>query len=311
MRRMRDPQVKAALRVLDAPAGRLEGGLQNRPPLAVPIPLLLHMRVVVECGSHRRLHRRRHHQARVPADLQQPAHHCRVPCDESGPVAGHVGPFRQRVHGQDAIGAVRKQASRRRSEGEFQVALVGDDKHIACPAPGRKRRKVLGRRDPAVRVGRVVDPKQLGAGANSGERGEVDQAVIGRDSHRLAASDPGAHVVRRVGQIWKEDRPGGAEQGGQQGDKFLTADGGDQFGKGVNADPDPALEPAGSRQPDPIGADSRRIPRGIGGVRKRPAYDLWGRVDRRADRQVDQAAWMLSGHIGVRRKAVPREVGQR
>ena len=77
-------------------------GQQNCAPGEIARALLFDVRVVVECGHHRSLHRRGHDHASVLANLEQLGDQLTVARDEAGPVARKVRAFRQRVHGEQS-----------------------------------------------------------------------------------------------------------------------------------------------------------------------------------------------------------------
>ena len=80
-----------------------------------------------------------------------------------------------------------------------------------------------------------------------------------------------------------------------------------QHSSRVDADPVPPGEPARGRLPDGRGTGSLRIAGGVVGRAQRCADHLGHRVDRRADRQVDDAARMRSRQLGGGQQRVPRE----
>ena len=93
--------------------------------------------------------------------------HRAVAGDERAAVAGQVGPLRQRVHGQDAVGRAAadvgvEHGDRLGVPGALEVALVGDQQRAPLAAPVHHLAQVLDREHPAGRVGRRVEPEQRG-----------------------------------------------------------------------------------------------------------------------------------------------------
>ena len=81
------PDVEPRFGMIDGQPGRLQGGHEHGPAPLVSLALLAFVIVVVECGDHRCLHRRRHHHPRVLAHRQQLGDHRRIAGDEPGAVA--------------------------------------------------------------------------------------------------------------------------------------------------------------------------------------------------------------------------------
>ncbi len=148
------------------------------------------MVVVVE--GHRRcgLDGPRHHEPHVLAHLRQVAHQVAVTGVEPGPHPGQVGALRQGVGRQHPVGPVLEDRARPTVPGELGVALVGQHRHVAGPAPGGGGAQVdkLPRR-----VRGAVHPQAQGPGGVV--LGHVGQAGV-RD--RPASGQGGAHGVRRV-----------------------------------------------------------------------------------------------------------------
>ena len=84
-------------------ASFLEGRDQPPAPVGVPRPLLIDVGVVAERGGRGGLDRAGDHQAGVLANLAEIGDEVGVAGDEPGPESGHVRPFRQGVHGEDAV----------------------------------------------------------------------------------------------------------------------------------------------------------------------------------------------------------------
>ncbi len=301
------PEVERRLGVVDPEAGPLERLAQLGPPSGVPGVLLDDVRVVVEGRDHRGLLRRGHHQPEVLAYGEQLADHGRVAGDEGTPVARQVGPLRQRVDREDplvaAAGDVRVQHRDRLGlPGALEVALVGDQQDTALAAPVDDLLQVLDRQHPAGRVGRRVEPDQ-----RRGLRAERGQRVGG---HGAGAGQRRADLVRRVGQRRVDDQVGRTEpeMGREGGDQLLGADRRDHAVQPEPGDAVPAGEPVDARLPRLGAPDRERVAGRVGGGAQRLLHDRRGRVDRRTDREVDDAVGVRPSPLGVGRQLVPGEV---
>ncbi len=269
--------------------------------------LRLDVLVVLERRAHRDLLRRGHHQSEVLAHREQLADHGRVAGHERAPVAGKVGPLRQRVHREDpgrvaAADVGVQHADRSLGPGALEVALVGHQQRPPLPAPVDDLAQVVDRQHPAGRVGRRVDPDQRDA--FRADRGEG----VGRDRARTGQS--GTDLVGRVGELRDHDQVARAEPelGGQRAHELLGADRGQHGVEPETGDAEPTLQPVEARLPGVSPADGDRVAGGVGGFAKRGLHHLGRRVHRRADGQVDDAVLVAARGLGVRREVVPREV---
>ncbi len=264
---------------------------------------------VAQQGRHGGLDRRGHDQPGVLAHLQQRADHGRVAGDEAGAVAGGVRPLGERMDGEQAV--QRAAVDPRVEDGdrlglpaELAVAFVAGQ-HGARLAGGRDPGAGLVRvEDAAVRVGRGVDPDQPRL-----ERGDRGRVVAG---HRVRPRDPGAHLIGRVGDLGVHHSvcAGQAEQGGQPGDQLLGADHRQHAVVGQAGRPPAGGQVADDRGPQRGRAPGERVARGVRGLPQRLLGELGGRVDRGADREVDQAVRMRGRQCAGVRQRIPGEVRQ-
>ena len=186
--------------------------------------------------------------------------------------------------------------------GALEVALVGDQDRAALAAPVDDLLQVLGRKHPAGRVGRGVDPQQ-------GRRlGAERRQRVGGDT--AGAGEGGTDLVRRVGELRPRDEvtrpdPELARQGRHQ---LLGADERQHAVEAEAGHPVASTQPVDGRLPGRDRADRERVARRVGGSTQRVLDDPRGRVDRRADREVDDPVRVRPGALGVLDQSVPGEV---
>ncbi len=200
---------------------------------------------------------------------------------------------------------------------ELGVALVGGDDHAVAARPPHHLGEVLDPEHPAGRVRRGVEPQQLrgGAGVERPERGD------GVDRHRAGAREAGTDVVGGVGDPGVRHDVSGTEPEKQRqpGHELLGADRRHHPGRVDPRHTSACLEPRRDRLAQVGGAVRLRVAGSVGGAGQRVA-DHGGRgVDRRADREVDDAAAGRAVRTGVgkgarpllgRSERVPGEVGE-
>lgn len=285
-------------------------GLQRRPqgdaPGRVPGALLGHVRVVAERGDGRRLDRCGRHHAAVLADQQQLAQDGRVARDEGGPVPGEVGALGERVDGDDALVRTAADVRVEHRDGfglpaQFQVALVAEDQHVVLARPGDDPGQLVLGQDPAGRVGRRVEPEEPQPG-----RVQLGRVVV---HDRLGAAEPGADLVRRVGEPRVGDLVARAEAelGRQPGHQFLGSDDGQHVLVCHRDGSEPPLHPAGEGVAQRRGPPHRRIAGAVRRGDERLLDQLGHRVDGRADGQVHDAVRVALGRRLVGREPVPGE----
>ena len=184
----------------------------------------------------------------------------------------------------------------------LDVALVGDQDRAALAAPLDDLAQVVERQHAPARVGGAVEPQQpRRARAEGGQR--VGGEAVGTGERR-------AHLVGRVGQRGVADQVAGAdaEVDRHRADELLGAD---HRQHAVEAEPGDAVaagQPVDRRLPGRLEADRRRVARGVGRVAQGLLHDLGRRVDRRADREVDDAVGVRARRRGVVGELVPGEV---
>ncbi len=294
--------------MLDGEAGRPQRRQQPGPAGGVAGLLLRDVVVVSERGDRRGLHRRRAEQPDVLARLGEGGHRRPVAEREPGAVPGEVAALGQRVQRQQALGRAAgdrrvQHAHRLGVPTQLEVALVAGHQHPVLAGPRDDCAQPLRCQHLAGGVGGRVEPDQRDP------RRVVRGRVVDRD--RDAAGEAGARVVGRVGQT-REEHLGARlepEQGGQQRHELLAADAREHLALGeLGAEPPggPADQGAAQRRRP----DGERVARRVGRRAQRVLHQAGGRVDRRADRQVDHPARVGTGLVAVRREPVPREPGQ-
>ncbi len=290
----------------------LETGLDQRRPQGVAAsriarPLLGHVLLVTQRGNHGGLHRRRRDHAGVLAHREQLADQRRVAAHETGTITGQVGPLGERVDGQHAgvVATGHLVGEHRHRLGlpaQRQIALVADHDRVALAGPRDHLAQVLGGQDLPGRVGRRVDPDELHPlGTDRGERVGPDHPGAGQahtDLVRRVADLGDDHLVPRAG----------AEQRGQPRDKLLGADRG-QHPELTRGAARPG-QPARDRGPQLRGAGGQRVAGRVGGPDEGLPDDRGDRIDRRADREVDDAVRMGGGEGLGRLQQVPGEIRQ-
>ena len=157
------------------------------------------VRVVVERGRHRGLHRARHDHPGLLGDRQQVRDQRGVAGHEPGPVTGQVGPLGQRMNGQHAVPRRAAHVGVQHRDGrdfpaQRDVALVGRHHRPALPGPFHHLAQVPGGQHPPGGVGRRVHPDELDPAP-----GRPDQQAVRR--HRRSPGEPRADVVGGVRQF--------------------------------------------------------------------------------------------------------------
>ena len=242
------------------------------------------------------------------ADGEQLGHQGLVAGHEPGAVAGQVGALGQRVQGQQtgqvAAGDRRVQDRDRLGvPAELAVALVGGDDRPLRPGPVDPAAQLGGVQDLPGRVGRRVEPDQGRSLVHGGR-------VVG--SQDAAAGDPGTDLVRRVGHGREHDQVIGSQpqQGRQPGHQLLGADDGQRRGRGQPCRSPPRRQVGRYRLPQGAGTGGEGVAGTVGGPGQGLPAELRGRVDRGADREVDDPVRVLAGPGLGPGQRVPREVGQ-
>ncbi len=163
------------------------------------------MAVVVEGDDGGRLGGTRHHHPDVLADLLQVVDEFGVAGVETDANPGQVGTLRQRVHGDDTVGAVLQDRPRRALPGELHVALIGEHRHVVDATPGGDGAEVVAR---AGRIARRVDPQRQRSSRVRLVDGVEGQLSVGRERHgnRTAPGEDGAHLVGGVGDLGVQHR---------------------------------------------------------------------------------------------------------
>jgi hypothetical protein len=298
--------------------------LRLLPAPRVARPLLVDVDVVGERRSRGRLHGRGRHEPGVLADLPQVADEGGVAGHEAGPQARHVRSLRQGMDGEHAVVARAQHGGggggrARLVVGELRVALVAGDDRAALPRPVDDSPEMLRACRRAGGVPGLVHPDDEGAGSvglADARQVEVPALVEGHRD-RAQAGQAGAHLVRRVRDarvqhgvargITEREHPG------QGRHELLGADAGEHR-LGRHGDAEAATDPRRRCLPVRGRADRGRVPgRGGRGLAERAPRHLGHRIDRCADRAVDDAAGNRVGHdaelaqavVGVRRRDEP------
>lgn len=86
----RDPQIEPGFAAINAEARVRQRVAQSIPSSTISLALLHDVRIVLERGNHRLLHRSGEHEPRVFAHGQESGNHLRVTGDERGTVTGEV-----------------------------------------------------------------------------------------------------------------------------------------------------------------------------------------------------------------------------
>ena len=153
------PQVDGPLRVLDSEARRFQGRSQYGPPPEIPLPLLLHMIMIIEQLDHHLLHRTRNQHPCVLADQEQICHHISIAGNETRPVARHVRAFGERVDSEQPVVSTTvdrrmQHRDRLRLPTELPVALIRRNQCATLTSPGHPILERIKIEDLASRIGR-------------------------------------------------------------------------------------------------------------------------------------------------------------
>jgi hypothetical protein len=300
------PQVQPRLRVLDRQSGRLHGGQEDVAAAGIPIPLPALVLVIGQCGDHRRLHRRGHHHAGVPAHGEEFSDHVRIARHETRAVTGKRAALRQRVRGQQArvVAArhlVAKQRHRFGIPAQADVALVGDHQSAALAGPADHLAKVVGAQHAAGGVARRIDVDE-----RRPSRAELGQRV---SEHHLCTRHPSADFVGGISEFGNNDDivVTKAKQRRQPGDQLLSADHRQHRVGCQTGDPIPAAQRRHRGFPQRGCARGRQIAGRGAGRGQRFADQRSDRIDRRPDGQVHDAIGVRTGEHGRVGERVPRE----
>ena len=282
----RGPQVQRALGVVDPVPDVLQGRHHDAATPPVTICLDLDVSVIVQGGNHGSTHRSGDHEPGMLPYCEELADERLITGQEPGPVAGHVGSFRQRVRREQAAvitvaNLVVKDRVRLSVPDELPVALIGDQHGTSSASVTDPASQLVCRHHPPTGIRRGIDPD------------EVDRAIgirgIGELVGMIRSDDPspgelGAHSVGRVGRDRHDDRAVRRQPqlGGQPGNELLGADDWQHVLMVQSTHRPPALQVAHDGVPQLCSTPHRGIAVGIRGLGKGMLDELRSGIDRGA-----------------------------